>query len=93
MHQKIPVWFATLFLVASVGLTQGIPDMATAAAATPINHQDVERWAAAWNSHDIETVLTLFDPAVSSLKRNIFAEVGFIVEGLGHEQFEGALPA
>jgi len=33
-----------------------------------------------------------FARAVSSLKRNIFAEVGFIVEGLGHEQFEGALP-
>jgi D-alanine-D-alanine ligase-like ATP-grasp enzyme len=30
--------------------------------------------------------------AVSSLKRNVFAEVGFVVEGLGREQFEWALP-
>jgi steroid delta-isomerase-like uncharacterized protein len=64
MQQKIPVWLAALFLVAGVGLTEGIPDMAIAAVATPISHQDVERWAAAWNSHDIETVLTLFDPKV-----------------------------
>jgi uncharacterized membrane protein YGL010W len=34
-----------------------------------------------------------YHTAVSSLKRNVFVEVGFIVEGLGHKQFEGALPA
>jgi steroid delta-isomerase-like uncharacterized protein len=30
----------------------------------PINHDDIERWAGAWNSHDIATVLALFDPRV-----------------------------
>ena len=30
--------------------------------------------------------------AVSSLKRNVSAEVRFVVEGLGHEQFEWTLP-
>ena len=30
----------------------------------PVNHHDIERWAAAWNSHNIDTVLSLFDPQV-----------------------------
>jgi steroid delta-isomerase-like uncharacterized protein len=32
---------------------------------TPIGHDDIERWAAAWNSHNIDTVLALFDPQVA----------------------------
>jgi steroid delta-isomerase-like uncharacterized protein len=31
---------------------------------TPVNMEDIRRWADAWNSHDIDTVLKLFDPAV-----------------------------
>ena len=30
------------------------------AAEAPITHADVDRWAAAWNSHDIERVMRLF---------------------------------
>jgi steroid delta-isomerase-like uncharacterized protein len=30
------------------------------AAETPIAHADVDRWAAAWNSHDIDQVMALF---------------------------------
>jgi steroid delta-isomerase-like uncharacterized protein len=32
---------------------------------TPITHQDVDRWAAAWNSHNIDTVLELFSKNVA----------------------------
>jgi steroid delta-isomerase-like uncharacterized protein len=32
--------------------------------ANPIARADVERWAAAWNSRNIETVMTLFSPDV-----------------------------
>jgi len=31
----------------------------------PITHADVDRWAAAWNSHEIETVMALFAPNVA----------------------------
>jgi steroid delta-isomerase-like uncharacterized protein len=30
----------------------------------PISHADIQRWADAWNSHDIETVMALFAPDV-----------------------------
>jgi steroid delta-isomerase-like uncharacterized protein len=30
----------------------------------PISHADIQRWADAWNSHDIETVMALFTPDV-----------------------------
>lgn len=30
----------------------------------PITHADIDRWAAAWNSHDIGTVMALFSPDV-----------------------------
>jgi steroid delta-isomerase-like uncharacterized protein len=30
----------------------------------PITHDNITQWAAAWNSHDINTVLALFDRAV-----------------------------
>jgi steroid delta-isomerase-like uncharacterized protein len=30
----------------------------------PISHVDIQRWADAWNSHDIETVMALFTPDV-----------------------------
>jgi hypothetical protein len=35
-----------------------------ASAATPVSHADVIRWAQAWNSHDIDTVLALFSKDV-----------------------------
>jgi steroid delta-isomerase-like uncharacterized protein len=31
----------------------------------PISHADVDRWAAAWNSHEIDTVMALFTPDVA----------------------------
>jgi steroid delta-isomerase-like uncharacterized protein len=31
----------------------------------PITHADVDRWALAWNSHDIDTVMSLFAPDVT----------------------------
>jgi steroid delta-isomerase-like uncharacterized protein len=37
---------------------------AQAAAQGPITHADIQRWADAWNSHDIETVMALFAPDV-----------------------------
>jgi ketosteroid isomerase-like protein len=37
---------------------------ASSAAAGPITHADVDRWAVAWNSHDIDTVMALFAPDV-----------------------------
>jgi steroid delta-isomerase-like uncharacterized protein len=30
-----------------------------------ITHEDVDRWAAAWNSHDIDTVAALFTPDIA----------------------------
>jgi hypothetical protein len=30
----------------------------------PISHADIQRWADAWNSHDIEAVMVLFAPDV-----------------------------
>jgi steroid delta-isomerase-like uncharacterized protein len=30
----------------------------------PISHADIQRWADAWNSHDIDTVMALFTPDV-----------------------------
>jgi hypothetical protein len=42
---------------------------------------------------DCALFIPVISGAVSSLKRNVFAEVGFVVEGLGHEQFEWALPS
>jgi steroid delta-isomerase-like uncharacterized protein len=30
----------------------------------PITHHDIDRWAAAWNSHNINTVLALFSQSV-----------------------------
>jgi steroid delta-isomerase-like uncharacterized protein len=34
-------------------------------AADPIARADVEHWVAAWNSHNIDTVMTLFSPDVT----------------------------
>jgi steroid delta-isomerase-like uncharacterized protein len=31
----------------------------------PISHADIQRWADAWNSHDIEIVMALFTPDVA----------------------------
>jgi steroid delta-isomerase-like uncharacterized protein len=50
-------------LAAGLELSEGTT-MPNAPAVTPISHRDVQTWAAAWNSHDIEAVLTLFDPKV-----------------------------
>ena len=48
-----------LFIMAAVG-----PAWAQMSA-NPIDRADVERWAAAWNSRNIETVMTLFSPDVA----------------------------
>ncbi|WP_114239317.1 ester cyclase [Dyella sp. C9] len=37
---------------------------AAVAAEAPITHADVDHWAVAWNSHDIEQVMQLFSPDV-----------------------------
>jgi steroid delta-isomerase-like uncharacterized protein len=52
------------FFVANVGPAHDT-QVPTTANTGPITHQDIERWAAAWNSHDIDTVLALFDPKVA----------------------------
>jgi len=33
--------------------------------AGPITHADIDRWAEAWNSHDVERVAALFTPDVA----------------------------
>jgi steroid delta-isomerase-like uncharacterized protein len=60
--KKLSCCIAALF-VAALGSAQGTtaPNGTTV---TPISHQDVQTWAAAWNSHNIETVLALFDPKI-----------------------------
>lgn len=47
---------ATLLLILGV--------MSATAADAPVTHADVDRWAQAWNSHDIDQVMTLFAPSV-----------------------------
>lgn len=37
---------------------------AATAGSAPITHADVDRWAQAWNSHDIDQVMALFAPTV-----------------------------
>jgi steroid delta-isomerase-like uncharacterized protein len=54
---------ATVVLVAvasAVAQTSSEPS----SSGSPISHADIQRWADAWNSHDIETVMTLFTPDV-----------------------------
>jgi steroid delta-isomerase-like uncharacterized protein len=47
-------------------LTQlGLSSTASASATAPITHADIDRWADAWNSHDIEKVAALFTPDVA----------------------------
>jgi steroid delta-isomerase-like uncharacterized protein len=45
--------------VSAVAQTSG-----PSAAQAPIGHADIQRWADAWNSHDIDTVMALFTPDV-----------------------------
>jgi steroid delta-isomerase-like uncharacterized protein len=49
-------------LVVAFLLLAGSP---AAAQTGPITHADIDRWAAAWNSHDIDTVMALFAPDVA----------------------------
>jgi steroid delta-isomerase-like uncharacterized protein len=44
----------------AVALSVTISPLGATAEVQPITHQDVMNWAAAWNSHDINTVLALF---------------------------------
>lgn len=37
---------------------------ACAFGAEPISHADIDHWAAAWNSHDIDRVMSLFAPEI-----------------------------
>jgi steroid delta-isomerase-like uncharacterized protein len=48
-------------MLGNIGLAQEPQTRPTTEAVAPIDHKDVQRWAAAWNSHDIDTVLALFD--------------------------------
>jgi steroid delta-isomerase-like uncharacterized protein len=58
--------FWTIWDRAELG-TQLALSRATAAAPTtgPITHADIQRWAEAWNSHDVEKVAALFTPDVA----------------------------
>jgi len=51
-------------LLGNVGLAQETHTTPATSAAAPIDHRDVQRWAEAWNSHNIDTVLALFDQNV-----------------------------
>ncbi|TPK78117.1 ester cyclase [Mesorhizobium sp. B2-4-17] len=59
-----------LSLVAMLGVVLAMPSLAQTSATTgaptagPLTHADIDRWAAGWNSHDIETVMMLFTPDV-----------------------------
>jgi steroid delta-isomerase-like uncharacterized protein len=48
----------------STGELPSITASAATAPNAPIGRADIDTWAAAWNSHDIETVLALFSPEV-----------------------------
>jgi len=58
--QGVATWATLLVACLSVA---AIP-AASRAAIAPITHEDIYRWAAAWNSHNINTVLTLFSKDV-----------------------------
>jgi steroid delta-isomerase-like uncharacterized protein len=55
MRFLIPLSIATACLAAAPALADP----------APISQADVDRWGAAWNSHDIDTVAALFTPDVS----------------------------
>lgn len=58
MRLRTTIMFFGLFI-----MTAARPALAEMSA-NPIARADVERWAAAWNSRNIETVMTLFSPDV-----------------------------
>ncbi|MDR6675211.1 ester cyclase [Xanthomonas sp. 1678] len=62
MHIKMPL----PALLAALLAASPAPGHAAAPPATAgaIGHADIQRWAEAWNSHDIDTVMTLFTPDV-----------------------------
>jgi steroid delta-isomerase-like uncharacterized protein len=47
-----------------IAAVAGLLAASASAAPAPISHADVDRWAAAWNSHDIDTVAKLFAPDI-----------------------------
>ena len=51
-----------LAAIAAFAVLQGA--QAKAADMKPIDHTDIDRWTAAWNSHDIDQVSALFAPDV-----------------------------
>jgi steroid delta-isomerase-like uncharacterized protein len=56
VSKRVTAYVLSAFLV-------GIPTFALASP-KPVTHADIDRWAAAWNSHDITTVLALFSKDV-----------------------------
>jgi len=52
-------------LLAQLGLPSAATPSRSDASAGPITHDDVARWADAWNSHDVEKVAALFTPDVA----------------------------
>jgi steroid delta-isomerase-like uncharacterized protein len=62
-ESRLPALTRALILAVLTALL-GTPTVARAAGGAPA-HSDVYDWAAAWNSHDINTVLQLFSKDVS----------------------------
>jgi steroid delta-isomerase-like uncharacterized protein len=59
-HVPSTVGAVLLTLTSTLAQTSSAPSSVQG----PISHADIQRWADAWNSHDIETVLALFTPDV-----------------------------
>jgi steroid delta-isomerase-like uncharacterized protein len=53
---------AAVLLAAAFARAQTSPTTSTSE--NPISHADIQKWADAWNSHNIETVMALFTPDV-----------------------------
>ena len=49
---------------AALAPVNGAPGDEAASGQGPITHADIQVWADAWNSHDIDTVMALFSPDV-----------------------------
>ncbi len=58
-----PIALSALF-GASLLSAEPLPAVAEPSSQGPITHADIQTWADAWNSHDINTVMGLFSPDV-----------------------------
>jgi steroid delta-isomerase-like uncharacterized protein len=52
--------FRMLRYVTACAVALALCPLTASADVQPVTHQDIANWAAAWNSHDIDTVLALF---------------------------------